>query len=104
MASTSSSICATTDDGTFGAAVTLTTIGGGEGLTATAADDARKPAATALAAISILSAIDGCNRRKFDVRNRDVRTPSVRAHDTEWAEHTEGRATETQRHGEYLAL
>ena len=31
-------------------------------------------ATTAVVAISIMSAIDGCDRQKFDVRNREERT------------------------------
>jgi hypothetical protein len=32
-------------------------------------------ATTAVVTVSIMSAIDGCDRQKFDVRNREKRTP-----------------------------
>ena len=58
------------------AVVTLTMMGGieeGEAAGAANAVNANS-AATTLVAVSIMSAIDGCNSQKFDVRYRQERT------------------------------
>jgi hypothetical protein len=55
------------------AVATVITMGGSDDVTGVAAP-AREDASTTPArfvTMSILSAIDGCDRQKFDVRNRD---------------------------------
>src|SRR6516225_1212807 len=78
MASVSPSRIARSPGGTFASVCTLTAIGG---MDLTASPSAAPAivvtivtATLAAAAISILSAIDGARRRKFDVRKRQRRT------------------------------
>ena len=79
MASASASTAATSRDDISPAVTTVTIIGGMAGddasgrLAATIVDASN--ATTAVVTVSIMSAIDGCDRQKFDVRNREKRTP-----------------------------
>src|SRR5882724_7735430 len=79
MVSASARIARTSVGDSFGSTVTLTIIGG----TASEPIGAAAPAANAVeatsaiatvVATSIMPAIDGCDRQRFDVRNRKERT------------------------------
>src|SRR5262249_10575134 len=75
-ASASSSTRETSDGVTSTAVLTVTIIGGGADVGASAAPGETASAAAArLVMISILPAIDGRNHQKFDVRKRQERTP-----------------------------
>src|SRR5258708_26180305 len=81
MALVSARMSASSDGETSGAASTLAIIGGMDADEAGALPPAAKAvdASSAMAvvvAISIMSAIDGRDRQKFDVRNREERTVS----------------------------